>query len=64
MATRQYDIAISDEPSDINESVGGAISDQMRVIIDTDDTVVTKNDALLLLNKLAQRILKGDWLPA
>ncbi len=63
MATRQYDIDQSEESFELTETVGGAISDDVRVIIDT--AAVTKDEALLLIDKVVREILdKGDWPPA
>lgn len=75
MATRLYSIDVEDEYTEVTEAVGSATATKsIELTIDIADTVVnldgsgtraiTKEEALLALDKLKNYILESDWLPA
>jgi hypothetical protein len=59
MATTQYDIARKDEKWEITKSVGGAISDAVRVTVQDAEP---RNELVMeVLEVLKQRLLEDDW---
>jgi hypothetical protein len=62
MATRQYDIDLADAHYEITESVGGVISDALRVTIDLA-VVTSRLQALEALERLRMRLVETPWPP-
>lgn len=63
MATRQYDVSEQDAAFQVAQSVGGAISEGVRLTIDLA-VIGSKSAALLTLDNLKQHILENAWPPA
>ena len=58
MATRQFDCPQNTPKHAITQSVGGAISDDVRVII--SDTV-SRRENIMQLEKIIELIMEGEW---
>jgi hypothetical protein len=63
MATRLYGISRGEAKELITEAAGSATTDNMELTVDLA-AGLTREDAVLMLDKLAQYILEGDWPPA
>ncbi len=63
MATRQYDIARNKNVWEVTESVGGVISDAVRVTVD-EATVPNKFEFVGILEQMKLYILKDEWPPS
>lgn len=64
MAQRQFDLVLGGHDADVTSVVGSTIGGSgVRVIVD-DTNCKKKEDALQLLNYIANRIKEGVWPPA
>ena len=58
MATRQYDIERSDEAWEVAASVGGAISDEIRIIVDES---LTRDEIMAMLDNFRTYLFQNDF---
>ena len=59
MATRTLKMISNDDKSKIAVSVGGAITGDVNVTVDMATT--TRHQAVIMLDKIKEKILEGDW---
>jgi len=63
MATRKYGLSLAEEHGSVTEAVGSGVTDHVEVTIDLAQ-IADRNDALLILDRIKDFILQGDWPPA
>lgn len=63
MATRLYGISRGDRSEAISETVGPAVTKELELIVDLAPGM-TREELLLLLERLSRHILEHDWPPA
>lgn len=65
MATRQYEVALGENPDDVDEVVGGAITaaHSVRVTVDLAEATA-RQQAIEGLEQIKQYILESAWPPA
>jgi hypothetical protein len=63
MATRLYGVSRGDGPEAISETAGPAVTKELELIVDLAPGM-TREDVLLLLERLSRHLLEHDWPPA
>jgi L-alanine-DL-glutamate epimerase-like enolase superfamily enzyme len=63
MATRKYGISLGENHTEVTEAVGSAVTDNVEVTIDLA-AGMSRQDAILALQKVQNYIAEHNWPPA